>query len=238
VKGFFRKGSAGERPGPADPADPEIVVRGYHLTVLWWQDRIVVQHNKIWHIYLEVSPVACHRADYSSKVYPDGHAETLLSLTLRVGFPDMPGELEGSIEIAFPTTHEDAVRQLVVKTNAEISSRAEAAGRPAAVPPVPHVQPIEPPVYPRPEPARPAMKTAEPIDLLRSTAITLAEAKYAPVDEAPRPVPVVEPPPRNEPPRLRQLDFVQAPDDADWISFCPLRTADEVRAVLPAGEYG
>jgi hypothetical protein len=226
VSAWFRRRPTGDRPEPEVPADPEIVVRGYHLTVLWWQDRIVVQHGNVWHVYLEVSPDACHRASYSSRTYPDGHAEILLSLSLRVGPPDIPGELEGSIEIAVPTAQEEAVLRLVVKTNAEISSRTEAVGRPAAVP---HVQPVEPrPAYAEPEPTPQA---ADPAHLLRSAVVALADVKYAPVEEP-------APPQRNEPPQLRQLAFVQAPDDADWVSFSPLRTADEVRAVLPAGEYG
>jgi len=43
---------------------------------------------------------------------------------------------------------------------------------------------------------------------------------------------------RDEPPRLRPLTFLQAPDDEEWIAFRPLRTADEVRAPVPAGEHG
>jgi hypothetical protein len=254
VKVFSRKKSADDQPDPdraVDPAAAEIVVLGYDLMVLWWQRRIVVQRSKGWQIYLEIGSEACVRADWTTTVFDEG-SECLLSLRLRVGQPGPPSELGGSLEIAFPRNQEAAVQSLVTRVNAEISTRrnAERAAQPAAAPvstpAMTTIQPAEPrPVYAEPEKPRHAAKAAQPVNPLMSTVVALADGRTTPAAEPPRPAlpppaPVEprEPPPRNEPPRLRQLDFTQAPDDENWISFCPLRTADEVRAPQPIREHG
>jgi hypothetical protein len=47
-----------------------------------------------------------------------------------------------------------------------------------------------------------------------------------------------EPRVREERPRLRPLTFLQAPDDEEWITFRPLRTAADVRAPAVVREHG
>lgn len=229
---FSRKGSdnGGARHAAEDagPEEREIRVLGYHLSVTWWQRRLIVQAHTKWQGAVEITPDACTRAEYSRRDVPGG-SEWLLTIRLLAGDPS---ELRGAIEIAIPIEREKALRDLVMRVNAEISTRENAARPsgellvqtpalpPAAPPPVRHERPPQPA---KPEPAAD--------DLLVSTVKALGEARNAPAAEPPP-----EPRVRNEPPRLRQLTFLQAPDDDEWITFRPLRTADDVRA--PVREHG
>lgn len=207
----------------ADGHEPEIRVPGHdRVVVVWWERRLVIEHHGHWHGHIEITPDACERAEYSHRDLGD-HSELVLSIRLQAGNRSL---LCGVLDIAVPLEQEHNLQLLVGRVNAELHSR-EHEKRPAGelvaqVPPVlPHPA-APPPVRPeRERPPQPATPEPPAEHVLPTTA-----------------TPAPEPRVRDEPPRLRQLAFLQAPDDDEWITFCPLRTADDVRAPIPVQEHG
>lgn len=189
--------------------EPEIRVPGHdRVVVVWWERRLVIEHHGHWQGHIEITPDACERAEYSHRDLGD-HSELVLSIRLQAGNRSL---LCGVLEIAVPLEQEHNLQLLVGCVNAELRGR-EHEKRPAG-----ELVAQVPPVLPHPAappPARP-------------------ERERPPQPATPAPEPRV----RDEPPRLRQLAFLQAPDDDEWITFRPLRTADDVRAPIPVQEHG
>jgi hypothetical protein len=248
VSVFRKKSESGARHAAAGVDGPEIRVRGYHISVTWWQRRLIIRYHKLWRGAIEITPEACVRTDYSFRDLPDC-SELLLSIRLQAG---KPSELTGVLEIAFPLKREGELQLLVQRVNAEIPAREERTARPpgellAQAPALPPQDVPPPPRLERERSPQPSRREPPVDNPLATTVAAMVEARTSAVAEpaslravspAPEPLPRDEPPRvREESPRLRQLTFVQAPDDDEWITFRPLRTADDVRAPMPVQEH-
>lgn len=250
-------------PSPRESDEAEIVIAGWKLVLLYSRDWITIR-DRGYRSYFSFHVAGCHAVRWGTRPGPDASPEGFLSIRAVVGDAARPSELCTEFDIAVPMSQQKHLQSLAMRLNAEISSRQ--AGQPP-VPRLDHPPRPENPA-PRTESAAARPKDARPRTprhalappanpLVQAVAaIGMAESQSTPVREpgkvriaptptpnrAPDPVPV-EPsrspdPQCAGPPPLRRIEFVQAPDDKDWLTFCPLWTAGEIRAMDRDGQRG